>query len=140
MNAHNHRLKRIRSFLVLAEEERLAATRLMQDLPRQAAFFTQQAVEKLLRAVIEAEDCVAGRTHNIRELISILPQDNPLRDHFLAFEDLSSAATRYRYPMGGGGLAEPEPDETLKEDLKRIKDLQTHVLHFLTQRGLAPKD
>ena len=64
MTAHPHRLKRIRSFITLASDELKAVKLLSQEVPRPALFLAQQVVEKLLRAVIEAEDQRAGPTHN----------------------------------------------------------------------------
>ena len=139
MTAHPHRLRRIQSFLTLAAEEEAAARKLLPDLPRQAAFFVQQSVEKLLRAVIEAEDRKAGITHNIRELASHLPDHNALKAAFVAHEDVSSAATRYRYPQGGGGLAEPDPPSDLEDELRSIAQLRQSVLSFLFERNLITK-
>jgi HEPN domain-containing protein len=140
MNAHPHRLKRIRSFLLIAAEEEAAARRLLPDLPRQASFFVQQAVEKLLRAVIEAEDRKAGISHNIKELAALLPEGNVLRPLFIEHEDISSAATRYRYPLGGGGMAEPDSAADLMEELQSIARLRAAVISFLSERQLFPKD
>jgi hypothetical protein len=53
-------------------------------------------VEKLLRAVLEAEGVPVGPTHNIRQLADMLPPDHVLKARFLEFETLSSAATRFR--------------------------------------------
>jgi HEPN domain-containing protein len=139
MSVHPLRLKRIRSFLVIAEEEEAAARRLLPDLPRQASFFIQQSVEKLLRAVIEAEDRKAGISHNIKELAGLLPVENPLRQQFVAHEDISSAATRYRYPLGGGGLPEPNPPDDLSAELASIAELRRAVVAFLTERKLISK-
>ena len=100
--ASGFRRRRIDAFLQLAREEMRAAATLLDALPRQSAFFQQQCVEKLLRATLEAGDIQAGPTYNLRTLADLLPREHKLRMEFLAFEELSSAATRYRYPSGSG--------------------------------------
>jgi HEPN domain-containing protein len=139
MSAHPHRLRRIQSFIILAEEEEAAARKLLPDLPRQASFFIQQSVEKLLRAVIEAEEIKAGISHNIRELAGLLPDTNPFKAKFVAHEDVSSAATRYRYPLGAGGLAIPETPGDLSDELQSIAALRKDVITFLIERKLLTK-
>jgi HEPN domain-containing protein len=96
MTAEAQRRRRIDSFLALAEEEFAAAGLLLDKLPRQAAYFQQQCVEKLLRGVLEAEGVPVGPTHNIRQLADMLPAEHALKGSFLQFETLSSAATRFR--------------------------------------------
>ena len=139
MTVHPQRLRRIKSFMIIGREEEEAAISLLPRFPRQASFFAQQAVEKLLRAVIEAEDKNPGLGHNIRELTSFLSANHPLRSMFLEHEDVSSAATRFRYPTGGGGIAEPDPIEDLTADIKNIARLRIAVTEFLVQNGFLPK-
>ena len=98
----NLRRRRIAAFLQIAEEEMRAAATLLNALPLQSAFFQQQSVEKLLRAVLEAADIPAGPTHNLRTRADLLPGEHELKATFLAFEEMSSAATRFRYPSGSG--------------------------------------
>jgi HEPN domain-containing protein len=140
VNVHPQRLRRVQSFMTLAKEEETAARKLAVDLPRQAAFFAQQSVEKLLRAVIEAEDLKAGISHNIRDLAGILPESNPLRLLFVEHDELSAAATRYRYPLGSGGLASPSQSDELLAEVDRISALRTEVRRFLLGLGLLDQD
>jgi HEPN domain-containing protein len=72
VTASDHRRRRIASFLMLANEEMRAAEMLLQTLPRQSAFFQQQAAEKLVRAVLEVEGVPAGPTHNLRALEGVV--------------------------------------------------------------------
>ncbi|MCA3586187.1 MAG: HEPN domain-containing protein [Methylocystis sp.] len=99
---------RINGFLKIADEEFRAAESLVAALPRQAAYMMQQSVEKTLRAVLERDGVPAGPGHNIANLVSLLSKAHPLRDDFLAFDDLSTASTRYRYPSEKGLVAEPD--------------------------------
>jgi HEPN domain-containing protein len=105
---------RVDAFLQIAFEEREAALRLADPLPRQAIYFVQQAVEKLLRGVLEAEGVPAGVSHNLRYLCELLPESHPLKAAFMEFEPLSAASTRYRYPSVTGKLSAPAADDVQK--------------------------
>lgn len=133
MSAEAQRQRRIASFLALAEEEFSAAGVLLGKLPRQAAYFQQQCVEKLLRAVLEAEGVPVGPTHNIRQLADMLPADHALKAGFLCFETLSSAATRFRYPTASGAVANPPAGEA-SERQEKIERLKGDVGRFLAKR------
>ncbi len=140
MSAHPHRLKRIRSFMVLADDELRAVRLLSREVRRPALFLAQQVVEKLLRAVIEADDERAGPTHNIRELVALLGASHSLYDAFLDFDDLSSASSRYRYPIASGGLADVPPEADFLSRIVEIENLQSKVTRFLEERKLFAKD
>ncbi len=119
MSGEDHHWRRIKSFLQLAEEEFAAAQLLIQSNPRQAAFFQQRSVEKLIRAVIEFERIVAGPTHSLGVLTDLLGKDHTMRDRFRAFDDLSSAAVRFRYPSGHGSV----PGISSESLMKRQSDI-----------------
>lgn len=106
MTPEELRQQRIRSFLQLAQEELDVAVEIKGKHNRQAAYFLQQAVEKLLRCVLELETVPAGPMHNIRGLADLLPKGHRLLDRFLELDELSPAATRYRYPGPKGTIAE----------------------------------
>ena len=97
---------RVNSFLQLAKEEWEVASEIRGKHRRQAAYFLQQCVEKLLRGVLETESVPAGPMHNIRGLADLLPKEHPLFDRFLELDELSPAATRYRYPSPRGTVAD----------------------------------
>jgi HEPN domain-containing protein len=123
--------RRIAAFLQIAEEEMRAAETLLAFLPRQSAFFQQHCVEKFLRAVLEAEELPAGPTHNLRTLADLLPRDHQLKATFAAFEELSSAATRYRYPSGSGDAPKVSPDllRSRQESLSALRKTVEAFLH-----------
>jgi len=120
--------------MTLAREELRAASTLMKDSPRQAVYFQQQTVEKLLRGVLEAEDIFAGPTHNIRGLTDLLPKGHRFYDLFLEFEELSSAATRYRYPGGAGRLFDAD-DRQIETFQPKIARLLADVDAFMHAKG-----
>ncbi|WP_237151479.1 HEPN domain-containing protein [Oryzibacter oryziterrae] len=99
-------LRRIRvgAFHRLAAEELDAARLLATSHPAQAAYFLQQSVEKLARGVLEMLDVPVGPTHNIHQLALLMAGQDAWRDRFAALDELSVAATRYRYPGPKGTL------------------------------------
>ena len=126
MTAESQQRARIASFLQLAQEEFEAADKLSGPLPRQAAYFVQQSVEKLLRAVLEKEGIAAGPSHNNRYLCELLPDHHLLKSSFVAFDPLSAASTRYRYPNPSGGLSSPAAAD-VHDWLVRLRALREQV-------------
>jgi len=97
---------RVKSFLQLAREEFEVALELREKHRRQAAYFLQQSVEKLLRGILETESIPAGPMHNIRGLADLLPKGHALHARFVELDELSPAATRYRYPSPRGTVSD----------------------------------
>jgi HEPN domain-containing protein len=134
MSSADPRRRRIAPFGNLAGEEMKAAEILLDTLPRQCAFFQQQSAEKLVRAVheVDVEGIPAGPTHNLRTLTDLLGGAHPLRPHLREVEELSSAATRFRYP-GGFGDAARVGAEKLKMRQVRITTLRNLVDAFVAR-------
>jgi HEPN domain-containing protein len=125
------RAKRIAAFLQIAEKEGKSARHLLPIAPEHSAYFVQQSVEKLLRAVLEHEDQPAGSTHNIRMLAETLPKGHQLYGQFLAFDSLSSASSRYRYPTEFGDVRMIGENE-VEDHLANLKLLQKAVTTYLS--------
>jgi HEPN domain-containing protein len=123
--------RRVAAFMEIAGRELAAARTLAPDLPQQGMFFLQQAAEKMMRALIEADGKIAGTTHNLRTLADVLTTAHPLFEVLLTVQDLSASATRYRYPTGGGRLAglDADPNSALRD----VEHLQAVVTAYLTQ-------
>lgn len=85
-------------------EEFAAAESLEAKFPEQAAYMLQQSLEKLLRGLLEMKDIPCGPTHNLQALASLMDDTTGLADRFKALDELSVAATRYRYPGPQGNL------------------------------------
>ena len=125
------RSRRVAAFLKLADREIASARHLLAVAPEHAAYFTQQAVEKLLRAVLEFEAKPAGATHNLRLLAEILSRTHPLHDAFMTFDVLSSASTRFRYPTEFGDLRVISEAQVAKH-LAEFETLRKAVATYLT--------
>jgi HEPN domain-containing protein len=98
MTPEELRLRRVEAFQKLAEEELRAAQLLSAELPQQAAFLLQQAVEKLARGILEIDDFPVGPTHQIHQLSRMMKGRDELASRFAKLDELSSAATKIRYP------------------------------------------
>src|SRR5262249_31585415 len=94
MSAH----ERTAAFLQLADEELTAARNLSGTNRRQAAYFCQQAAEKIARAILNEAGVPFGTGHNLSQMAFALPADHPWREKLNALDKHSPAATRYRYP------------------------------------------
>lgn len=118
---------------MIASEELEAARRLQTALPRQAEYFLQQTVEKLLRAVLEVETVAAGVGHGLADLAHRLPEGHRFREKFKDFDHLSAASTMYRYPTAGGRIASVSA-EAVGEELGRVESLNEDVRAFCADR------
>lgn len=141
MSGEDHHWRRIHSFFVLAEEEANAAALLISPNPRQAAFFQQQAVEKMIRALIELERVAAGPTHSLGALADLLGPEHPMRERLKNFDEISSAAAKFRYPTGRGSVPTVDRD-TLLQRQSAITVLMSDVRDFVgpLQTGERNKD
>ena len=140
MSVHPVRLRRIHAFISIAGGDLKGAKLLAAEARAQAMFLAQQSVEKLLRAVIEADDKRAGTTHNIAELAALLSSKHELYDRFLEFDDLSGASTRYRYPTSAGHEIHPPTQASFANTLQEIDSLTKQVVEFLEQQQLYRQD
>lgn len=104
--------RRLAALVTAAERDLGAARRLLPDMPDQAIFHVQQAAEKLTRAVCEHAGLAVGRTHNIGQAAAMLPDGHPFKEDLLGLDNLSVAATAWRYPTPGGWFpAMPDPGD-----------------------------
>ena len=72
----------------------------------QSAYFLQQTVEKLARAILEIDDIPVGPTHQIQQLARMMVNRQELAARFVKLDELSSAATKFRYPGPTGNISD----------------------------------
>jgi HEPN domain-containing protein len=63
-----------------------------------AAYFVQQAAEKLVKAVLVSSSIDPPYTHDLEDLTSRLPQDVPQRERYAALVAFTAYASGFRYP------------------------------------------
>ncbi|HYE00013.1 MAG TPA: HEPN domain-containing protein [Alphaproteobacteria bacterium] len=96
-----------------------------------AAFHCQQAVEKLLKGVLAADDRIAARTHDIAELLRQLGADHPLAAAFAPLDHLTVFAVQFRYPAMIGDEPDPPTPEAVTAWLGAIEALKLAVDRYI---------
>jgi HEPN domain-containing protein len=101
----------IANHLRLAAGDAADARTLLAVKSRNAAYHAQQGAEKLLLALLTAEDRHVQRheSHQLGIMVEKLPSEHPMVAELKQLEFLTSYATTYRYPKTGGRLP-PPPD------------------------------
>jgi len=128
--------RKVASFIELAREDLVVAGRLRGDHPRHAAFHIEQAAEKLLKAVLTVEGIVfATAHHQLGALAALLPADHLWRADLMAFDELSSYATRLRYPTSGGGPPFEPPDDELEDAARGVGSLVDEIADWCAERS-----
>jgi HEPN domain-containing protein len=132
--------KRVASFLQLAEEGLRTANLLLQEEQfRDAAYFAQQVAERIARALLDHAGVPFGTSHNIGQMAASLPAGHPFKNALLDLDDLSPAATKYRYPTPGGRLADPPPAEAIQFALDRLAVLLTDAKAYISRAAAGPR-
>lgn len=112
------------TYIDLAKEDLVVAGKLKNEHPRHCAFNIEQAAQKLLKAVLTAEDLVFPASHHqLGSLAELLTPDHTWRADLMTFDQFTSYATRVRYPTPGGKMpAAPERDEPERDELQEGMD------------------
>jgi len=97
--------------LRLAANDLKEARILLEQKTRGAAYHAEQAIEKLLLAILISEQIhvPVKDTHQLDTQVDKLPPDHPMLDQLRRVTFLTIYATAYRYPKTGGRLP-PLPD------------------------------
>jgi len=122
------------SFIALAKEDLAVARRLLVDHPRHSAFFLEQGAEKLLKAVLSAENITFSAGHQLGPLAELLPPDHLWRAEFTAFDKYTRFATVTRYPRPSGGMPEAPSEEILDAGLKEVGSLVSEIEDWCQER------
>jgi HEPN domain-containing protein len=96
-------------WLRYARDDLRAAKRMMDDdafQPRHVCFNAQQAAEKAIKALLVAAQIEFVFTHDLDQLLTLVPEDRTLETAGLDLTWLSRWAIEPRYPTG----AQPGPD------------------------------
>lgn len=98
----------IAGYVHIAKQDLDGARLLNRDENRNAAYLCEQAAEKLIRAVLTSEGIQAGIRHELPDMVSKIPDANPVKPLLRAIEHLDAYATAYRYPSPRGRV-KPAP-------------------------------
>ena len=108
--------RRIAAFLDLAAQDVEAARTLAATNNRYAAYHCQQAVEKLIKAVLLHRGIESGIEHRLDVLVDDLPDSDSWKPRLRPLDIYSPYATTYRYPTPGGRIvAAPDMAQVVKD-------------------------
>jgi HEPN domain-containing protein len=110
----------IANLLRIAREDLDGASVLLARGNRNAAYLCEQAAEKVIRAVLTSEGQHAGIRHQLDEMVSVIPDENPLKPALREIEQLAAYATAYRYPSPGGRIPSGPPGSELAGLIKKV--------------------
>lgn len=134
------------AWLDIAETDIDAARRSLAPDPEPnvpaAAYHCQQAVEKLIKALLVHLGLPYLRGsggHDLRRLVAALPDTHPLLGDAAALAPISPWATAFRYPVDDPYTAEPLPDvSTVQDILDGIADLREKIALEIGPRPSGP--
>jgi len=115
-----------------ANDLKIADIALQHEGPLDAvAFHLQQAAEKMLKAVLASRAIVYPRTHDLDDLLDLVPQDcTELHSFRERLAGWNSFAVEMRYD------AEVYPQqEEVEEALQTARDLQTAIVELVQPKG-----
>jgi HEPN domain-containing protein len=128
--------RRIRAFFDLADRGLKSAEILFRDGQfEDAAYFAQQSVERVARALLTKAGVPFGTSHNLGQMASALPEAHPFKSRINEFDSLSSAATKYRYPTASGWLPEGPDFESLRRTLNEVAALVREAKAYVYSRS-----
>jgi len=101
-----------------------------------AAFFIQQAAEKLVKAVLIARGVEPRWTHDVGELTSRVPGDHPGRTRLADLSRFTDFVVAFRYPSEQGEDVFPSADE-IDAWIAEIEGLKADFERWLETREAA---
>ncbi len=117
----------IAAMLRIAKQDLDGARLLNRAGNRNASYLSEQAAEKLIRAVLTSEGIQAGNRHELSDMVDQIPDQNPVKLALRAIEHLSAYATAYRYPSPRGRVRSPPSAAELDVDLAKVDAALTEV-------------
>lgn len=109
----------VEGYFKVLDEDMAAARQLMACVPRVSAFHLQQAAEKLVKAILSAENIHASADHNIGQLVASLPDGHEWKADLMELDYLSQFATTFRYPSETGKV-KPAPERAKLEEFAEL--------------------
>jgi HEPN domain-containing protein len=124
--------KLVASFFELAEDGLKSANILFrEDQFRDATYSAQQVAERIARALLTHAGKPFGTSHNLGQMAEALPEDHSFKSRIRDLDELSPAATRFRYPSPTGRLADPPPIGFIRKTLDDLdvllRDAKSYV-------------
>ena len=137
MTAQPEALRVARRWIAKADEDIAAAERLLaldDSLAAVACFHSQQAVEKLIKALLVLAGVPFARTHDVIQLSALLPGDLALTVPLSDLAPLNRYAVEARYPIGEEPLTGGEAHSALAV-ARRVRGLVEDGVGRLAHQG-----
>ena len=100
-----------------------------------AAYHLQQAAEKLIKAMLVAQDVDPPHTHDLRKLVPLLTEASSRRFDCSELIPLTKYAYAFRYPREGAPERIPDPPE-IDQWVARIERLEVDFEDWLGERTI----
>lgn len=117
----------IAGYVHIAKQDLDGARLLNREENRNAAYLCEQAAEKLIRAVLTSEGIQAGIRHELPDMVSKIPDANPVKPLLRAIEHLDAYATAYRYPSPRGRVKPAPSTAELDQDIANIDHAMAEI-------------
>jgi HEPN domain-containing protein len=117
----------IANLLRIAREDLEGARMLNTRANRNSIYLCEQAAEKLIRAVLTSEKIHAGTRHQLDEMVSLVPEENPIRLRLRQLQHLSAYATSYRYTTPTGRIPAEPPTSDVETTAANIESVLLEV-------------
>jgi predicted nucleotidyltransferase/HEPN domain-containing protein len=115
--------RRVAAYLDLVEQDLQAAQLLAAAQNRYAAYHCQQAIEKLVKALLLHDGLQAGVEHRLDVLVSRLGAEHPWAARLRPFDRYTPFATTFRYPTPGGRIPAAPPADEVLVDIAALSQL-----------------
>lgn len=123
----------IANYLRIASQDLEGAKILARANNRNAVYLSEQAAEKIIRAVLTSEGHHAGVKHNLDDMVDQVPDANPIKPLLRAIEHLAAFATAYRYPSPVGRIKAPP---STADVTKFIADVEAALTETVKRFGV----
>jgi HEPN domain-containing protein len=124
----------IANLLRIAREDLDGARLLNARANRNSIYLCEQAAEKLIRAVLTSEKIHAGTRHQLDEMVSLVPDENPIKPRLRQLQHLSAYATSYRYTTPTGRIPSDPP---VTEVEATASNIETTLVEVARRFGVA---
>lgn len=140
MHGHNKTIEVVREWVIKAENDLTNAVhtlKLKEKCPTDTVgFHAQQAVEKYLKALLVYQNIDFRKTHDICELMTLLPKDLQPVLSLSEQELLTDYATVTRYP----GDYEPISLFEVRKAVAIVRRFRKHIRALLPKEALSLKN
>lgn len=122
----------IANLIRIAVDDLSGARLLASNNNRNAFYLLSQAAEKLIRSVLSSEGKHAGIKHDLKQMIDMIPAENPGIPLLRKVEHLTVFATAFRYTGFEGRIPKLPDFSTVETEARKIDAIVNLLVnHFV---------